>query len=285
MIIGKLKADPLTKEFIRDDEIFADLINGLLFEGREIVLKENLSDGDTDSSTSLDDETVERRGDITKIVRTEEKEFVVRVENQQKRDKSMAVRNGEYTMLYYDKQIKGKRKLLPVYTLSLYYGEGEWRYPTRISDMVDVSDDMKGLFQDWDAGVVDMKKINPALFKNNELRMFIVALQRLYGWNKELESLEGMILTRRVALLVGVVSGTKNLVEKVLSYQGGKIDMCKAVDEYGNEREARGIQQGIQQGQVGIIKNIMINLGINAIEAMKIAGIKEQDRERYLVLL
>lgn len=119
------------------------------------------------------------------------------------------------------------------------------------------------------------------MFENEELRTFLEALKRLYGWNKELKSLEGMILTRRVGLLVGVVSGTKELVEKVMSHQGGKIDMCKAVDEYGNEREAKGRQEGI----LSTLKNIMYNLNVNADEAMRIAGVKEEDKERYLVML
>lgn len=281
IVINDLKADPLTKEFIRDDEIFADLVNGLLFEGRETVLVEDIREGDTDSSAYIDDRTVERRGDITKTVRVHGKEIVVRIENQQKPDKRMAVRNGEYTMLHYDKQIKGKRKVLPVYTFSLYYGEGEWRYPIRIRDMVEIPEEIIGKFQDWDARVVDMKKVNPKLFRNKELRAFLEALQRLYGWNKKLESLEGMILTRRAALLLGVVSGTKDLVEKVLNHQGGTVDMCKAVDEALKEREAIGTQKGI----INVLKNIMVNLDVNANEAMNIAGVKEEDRERYILLL
>lgn len=213
-VIDGIKADPLTKEFIRDDKIFADLINGLLFNGQEIVSESSVRDGDTDSSSSLKEKSIERRGDITKIVTINDKEFVVRVENQQKPDRRMPIRNGEYTMLYYDRLIKEKKELVPVYTLTLYFGEREWKFPKKISHMLDVPCEIEEPLQDWDAKVIDMKHIDHNLFRNEELRTFIIILQRLYAF-KSIESLNDLYPTKRVGLLAAVVTGTEELKENI----------------------------------------------------------------------
>lgn len=284
IVINEMKADPLAKEFFRDDEIFADLVNGLLFNGKEIVSESSVRDGDTDSSSSLNEKSIERRGDITKIVTVKDKEFVVRVENQQKPDRSMPIRNGEYTMLYYDRLIKEKKKLVPVYTLTLYYGEREWRFPRKISHMVNMPYDMEEPLQDWDARVIDLKHVDYRLFRNEELRTFIIILQRLYRF-KSIESLSDLHPTRRVALLAAVVTGSEELKENIRNQEGERIDMCKAIDEFVKEKVAIGMQQGEDRATVNSIQNLTKNLGITIEEAMKLLGITEQKRERYLVLL
>ena len=74
VIIERLKADPMTKDFLRDDKIFADLINGLLFEGNEVISSDDVEEGDTDSATQVGLGTVNRRNDITKKVKVGERE-------------------------------------------------------------------------------------------------------------------------------------------------------------------------------------------------------------------
>ena len=120
VIIERLKADPMTKDFLRDDKIFADLINGLLFEGNEVISSDDVEEGDTDSTTQVGLGTVNRRNDITKKVKVGEREVIIRIENQQRADDMMAVRNGEYTLLKYSTQKKEKKRMLPVFTITLY---------------------------------------------------------------------------------------------------------------------------------------------------------------------
>ena len=112
--------------------------------------------------------------------------------------------------------------------------------------MVEVPKELLDEFQDWDARIVDLKEVDPHRFKNRELREFIDTLQKLYEWNRDLESLRGLVVSKRSALLAGVVTGTKELVEKILKEKGGEINMCKAVDEYGREAYEKTIKDSIQ---------------------------------------
>lgn len=281
VIIERLKADPMTKDFLRDDKIFADLINGLLFEGNEVISSDDVEEGDTDSATQVGLGTVNRRNDITKKVKVGEREVIIRIENQQRADDMMAVRNGEYTLLKYSTQKKEKKRMLPVFTITLYYGEEKWQKSKRLAEMVEVPKELLDEFQDWDARIVDLKEVDPHRFKNRERREFIDTLQKLYEWNRDLESLRGLVVSKRSAFLAGVVTGTKELVEKILKEKGGEINMCKAVDEYGREQREIGLRNGIVES----IKNIMMNLNMSIYDAMKILNIPESEYENYINLL
>ena len=57
--------------------------------------------------------------------------------------------------------------------------------------------------------------------------------------------------------------------------------MCRAVDEYGNEREALGLEKGLIES----LRNIMNNLNMNVYEAMKVLNISEKEYDKYIQLL
>ena len=67
---NKIKKDSAFKEFWRDNQRFADLFNGAVFGGREIIRAESLHEMDTDVSGTIRlgnrDESLERRRDVIK---------------------------------------------------------------------------------------------------------------------------------------------------------------------------------------------------------------------------
>lgn len=52
-----LKPDVVLNDYWKDNEKFADLLNAVFFDGKEIVHKEDLRNEDSDSSVVLDDKT------------------------------------------------------------------------------------------------------------------------------------------------------------------------------------------------------------------------------------
>ena len=70
----------------------------------------------------------------------------------------------------------------------------------------------------------------------------------------------------------------------------GETDMCEAVEEYGRKQKAEGIAEGRAEGRAEgskeallvAIRNIMNNLGIDSMQAMKNMGIPESDYPIYL---
>ncbi|MBO5209350.1 MAG: hypothetical protein J6B68_08395 [Lachnospiraceae bacterium] len=64
-------------------------------------------------------------------------------------------------------------------------------------------------------------------------------------------------------------------------YVGGEVTMCELLDKY----EARGITQGITNGRVEDIKNLMETMQWSAEQAMKALKILDGDKKKYLARL
>lgn len=169
------KYDGLMGRYFSNRERFADLMNGIMFEGRQMIDPKSLEReaGDyfeTEGILEADQNKVERkpqRGykvkrryrDLKMKSRQNGQFRILALENQSVVDYTMPLRCMEYDFLDYQEQlnnlketykikksalqgseklcgIKKKDKLLPVYTVCLYHGEEEWDGPRSLYDMV-----------------------------------------------------------------------------------------------------------------------------------------------------
>lgn len=139
--------------YLSDNRRFADLFNGICFQGKAVIRAEDLLD---DSQVYYEKtgevrrkgrgtERRERIRDICKLLKTGETLRVLALENQQMIDYTMPLRCMQYDVMEYGKQLDAIRKknkrenhlesiaekmcgfkrtdrLVPVYTLCLYHG-------------------------------------------------------------------------------------------------------------------------------------------------------------------
>ena len=70
--------------------------------------------------------------------------------------------------------------------------------------------------------------------------MMIEAVQKFYQWDRNLESLRDMILTKEVVVVVATVIGNKKFGIKIQKEESEEINMCAVFDEYVKEREMKG---------------------------------------------
>ncbi len=199
--------DTLTKKFVRDREVFADAFNYFLYDGRNVIKPEQLKDADTtevvvpygEDETGIRMQPVQKIRDAFYSVMTEGNKvyMLCGIENQTEPHNAMPVRNALYDIMEYVAQIQEAAKahrevknrgkdhdflsgfhstdrLIPVYTLVIYWGEGEWNAPRSLFDMMDVQSvaDYHGL-NDWKLNLIipnelnseDVKKFNSDLGK------------------------------------------------------------------------------------------------------------------------
>ncbi|WP_418555053.1 Rpn family recombination-promoting nuclease/putative transposase, partial [Longibaculum muris] len=163
------KADPTLKDYFRDKVHFADFLNGIYFSGRQVLSPEHLSVVDTDMSTVVEGKkgavSFNRNRDV--IMKDNQNGIYVlnAIENQKAIDYTMPVRVFVYDALMYNQQLKqlkkkkGKKKvkLEPVMTSVIYYGERSWSGPRCLSDMMKIPKEYKGMINDWDARIIDIK--------------------------------------------------------------------------------------------------------------------------------
>lgn len=160
--------DTLTKSYMSKPPYFADAFNASIFNGRQIVKADNLSLQELDSTemgiifTEESKDIVQKTRDILKksvLMQDGKMTFLLLgIENQSEVHYAMPVRNLIYDALNYGKQVSKKAaehkdkkdlhgsaeflsgfsktdKIMPVITLTVYFGNDEWDAPRCLKDM------------------------------------------------------------------------------------------------------------------------------------------------------
>ena len=165
---GESELDVRLKEFWRQNDHFADLINAVVFHGRQRITPDMLIEQDTDISGVVSfpeyEETLRRNHDVVKKLALDTEFQVWSVENQKKAHFAMPLRTMIYDAMGYLKEYKELAKkrnqdraagrlrgetseeflsgigkgdrLHPQLSIVLYYGEGRWDGPLRLKDMM-----------------------------------------------------------------------------------------------------------------------------------------------------
>ena len=165
------KKDTVTKAFMRENTVFADAFNYLIFNGKKVIQPERLQELDTTELVQLivkgknnKNESVQKYRDILKaavIMEDENADYLLLgIENQTEIHYAMPVRNMIYDALQYGNQVaaiaaqnvKEKKaptraeflsgfykadKLRPVITLVLHFGADPWDGATSLHEMMD----------------------------------------------------------------------------------------------------------------------------------------------------
>lgn len=191
-------ADIESKEFMRDNAHFADVVNYYVFSGRQIVLPDDLSPLDTAEVVTPYGNgarsPVQKYRDTVKLwsVMTDDRAVyvILGTENQTKVHYAMPVRSGLYDFLNYADQVSeaGKSyrkksqkengsaikltngeylsgfrkedKLIPVITLVVFFSNTEWDGPMSIHEMLNTQDrHILDLVQDYRIHLVSPRVI------------------------------------------------------------------------------------------------------------------------------
>lgn len=121
----------ITEKILEDhNDVFADIINGLIFAGEQRILPESLENTAVHSQYKADDEKVhELERDVAKYWKDQDVQLAIcGIENQSSVEKYMPFRIIGYDGTAYRSQLQDKRKeILPVMTIVLYFGtEHRW---------------------------------------------------------------------------------------------------------------------------------------------------------------
>lgn len=250
-VLSDTTPDPTLKDFFKRKDRFADLINCLLFHGQTILYNENLSLYDSNSSTVFHHKamniSVSKARDIIMRVNHTDAPILIGLENQQTIDYTMPFRILVYDTITYNQQfhmvnITSRKSFypIPVVTCVLYYGDKKWRQPYSLTERMVIPYIYKYLINDWYGHIYDIKDIDVSQLNHPDNIMMIEAVQKFYQWDRNLESLRDMILTKEVVVVVATVIGNKKFGIKIQKEESEEINMCAVFDEYVKEREMKG---------------------------------------------
>lgn len=212
-------ADTVTKAYMRENVIFADAFNYLIYDGEPVIEPEKLKELDATEIASPfgngdTEEAVQKYRDILKsavIMQDEKASYVLLgIENQTDIHYAMPVRNMIYDALQYGKQVSDvstrhrkasekpqtrgeylsgfykKDKIVPVITLVVHFGADAWDGARSLHKMMDIRDEkLLRFIPDYKIQLID-----PAGLSAEDLNKLSTSLREVMGYIKYSRSKE-----------------------------------------------------------------------------------------------
>lgn len=162
----------ITEKILEDyNDVFADIMNVLLFGGENVIKPYELEEASNLSHYKAEDRKLhEQERDVAKFwERGRVKLALCGLENQTDIDKYMPLRVISYDGAAYrtqmlDKSIKEK---YPVVTLILYFGEKRWDGPKSLVESLDIPEELKEHVSDYEIKVYEISYLS-----DEQLKMF-----------------------------------------------------------------------------------------------------------------
>ncbi len=239
------------------NDVFADIVNVLLFNGENVVKEEDLEADTLNSQFKADDELHEQERDVSKIWKNGEIRIsILGFENQTKQDYKMPLRVISYDGASYKKQLldKGSKENYPVATLVLYFGtESKWTAPKKLYECFNVPKELKPFVNDYKINVFEIAWLDDETISKFKSDFKFVAkyfqIKRLHKeyvpTKEEIQHVDSLL--KLFAVLTGDDSFEKVYNEGKLSDRGG-VTMCDIVEDFVSRGIQKGINQGIAQG-------------------------------------
>jgi len=294
------QADIAEKNFIALNDVFADIFNVLVFEGKRLMSEETLSDQSPLSQYKADDEMLhEQERDTFKLWKGHGMNLVLAgIENQTKPDKDMPFRVIGYDGAAYrsqllrteEKDVKGEQKKMPVkerypvLTIVLYFGKELWNYPKNLVECFEpplaedeITKVLRTYIQDYRVHVFDIPRLTKEQVQLFRSDFRIVADYYTSVYNTDEYIPDDTVITHvdEFLKLMKVLTGDSWYVElKDVMPKEGKVKL--GMDRIMEAREARG------EERMGKLISILLNQ--NLIEEAKKVTEDKDERERLYIL-
>ena len=260
------KQDKILRGFFKVKAHFADIINAMLFEGKDVIHADELLLCDSDETIYFVYENrinvMERRRDILMHATVNGIPVYIGLEIQSTINYSMPYRLLLYdTMTYHlqykliDKDHREHFRPTGVMSTVLYSGDRTWHQPHSLLDRIQVPEPLKGLMNTWKGNIRDIKEINVELLRNEKVKSLVSAVQTIYRWNKDTSTIKELVLSKEVAIVVAVMTNSEELVIRIEKEEREEVDMCQVLEEFKLESEMRGLKQGKIQTIVNQLKS------------------------------
>ena len=299
--------DIVTKEYMRENAIFADAFNYLIYGGKKVIDPAGLTEIDTATSAVGKKDALQKYRDVLKaaVIKQDEKMSYVLlgVENQTDVHYAMPVRNAIYDALQYGKQVSdiaaGHRRsqkdysgktggeylsgflkedhIKPVITLVIHFGAEEWDGPLSLHEMMPIRDmEILSYVENYRIHLID-----PAKLTEEELNKFSTSMREVMGYIKYSNNKEKLLDFLRTDTHKSIEMNAARVIKTItktpikISEEKEGIEMCQAIEELIAESEARGEVRGKAEGMClemnipkkGIIKRLQDKLNISMQQA------------------
>lgn len=151
-------------------------------------------------------------------------------------------------------------KLLPVVTLTLYFGADEWTAPRDLHSMLSANDNIRRFVDNYHLHLIVPAEIDDEDFTKFHTELSLALKYVKYSNNKERlremvsEDTSYKSVSKKTADMVNIVTSS------MLCFNSGeeRVDMCKAIEGIRNDAKLEGIEEGIKEGiKEGVLKTLI----------------------------
>lgn len=269
-----MKEKDLSEKVLEDNnDIFADIVNVLLFDGEDTVEENALV------STAVHSQYKDHSGklheqerDVAKYWRKGDTDIVIYgIENQTKIENRMPVRIFGYEGASYREQ-HDKKTIVPVITMVLYYGtDRKWTVPTNIKSLIKVPDGLDKYVNDVKANVFEIAWLTDEQISKFKSDFKIVA-NFFVNKRKNKDYIPDDKTTIKhvdeILKFLSVMTGD-NRYEELLADKEGVSNMCDVAQRL----EDRGMKKGIDLGSNRMIYSLVEDKSISMEKGAEKLGI------------
>lgn len=247
------------------DDVFADIINVLLFKGERLVQEDELEADTTKSMFKTDGKIHEQERDVSKFWKNGEIRIsILGIENQTKQDSDMPLRVISYDGASYKQQLlnEKQKKRYPVTTIVLYFGtDKKWNTSKSLYDCFEIPEKLKPFVNNYKINV-----FNIAWLSEKTIEMFksdfklIAQYFRTKRLNKKYTgSKEKLQHANETLKMFSALTGDDTF-EKVYNenhLEKGGVTMCDVVERIRDEGRVEGCAEGQENAREEMILNLL----------------------------
>ena len=233
------------------NEVFADIVNVLLFHGKEVIKPDELVEQAPRAAYKADGILREIERDVAKRWTKQNIHIAcLGLENQTKADRDMPLRVIGYDGAEYRWQLTQEfPERYPVATLVLYFDyEKHWSGPLNLLDCFHVPEEFTPYVNDYKVNLFEIAYLSEEqvkLFKSDfrVVAEYFTQMQRNRDYNPEPRTL---VHVQEVLQLLSIMTGDHRFEEVFASgAEGGPENMCEVLERI----ESRGITKGRAEGR------------------------------------
>ena len=297
--------DAVSKDYLSNNRVFADIVNFTLFKGKQVIKPANLRPLDTALLSVLHEKNLEndvalrRIRDLLKeatLMTDGQKAFLmIGIESQSTIDNTMPVRNMLYDAMVYARQVKEitdknhgrfrkKDLLIPVITLVIYFGDKRWTAPKSLYEMFPTMDkEIRPFVSDYHICVVAPAELSDEDFEKFKTDIGI-ALKVIHYIN-DADKLSEIFKHERMNHLD---AGASKIIRSVtgieikINEKEEKENMKNGFEILIERHTAQGHAAGRTEARMEAIKCMREKLNLTLEQAIEILNIPEEEQKIYL---
>ena len=256
----------ITEKVLEDyNDVFADIINGLLFDGVQEIKPEALENTTVHAQYKAEDGKVhELERDIAKYWKEEKVELAIcGIENQSTVEKHMPFRIIGYDGSAYRNQLQQeRRKMLPVVTIVLYFGtDRHWNSRKKIKELMEIPKCLDRYVNDYQMHVFEVAWLTEEQISHFRSDFKVVAnffVQKRKNRDYIPDDPTEIRHVDEVLKLLKVMTGDRRY-EEIFRKKKGVRSMCDVAERLEKMGIAKGIEIGRSEGKMeGEIKGKML---------------------------